>query len=342
VIEKGNEIVKKMESESGAVRKAIVEMNEHKPLLPGALPNPPTHIAISFRNAYLSALPLPTGGGVMKSRFAQILKAGMPPTVEEITLKQTELAKKIRDENTLFNSSGQPANLDAVNQQIKEETTKLPKTMMEQTSKSCRVYVSPDTFEIYQQIAAAVGAPDPVHMYYAQLGYWIQEDVVNAINEINGKSQTVLDSPVKWLVSIRAREQGVPTFKATAPGQATGDPDAALPKEPRISPTGRVCNGMYDVFHFDVKADIEADKLSDFLRGLGNRRFITPLWVDIKAVDNAASLAQGHAYGEKPVINVTATCEVLYLRLWNQPLMPTLVKQQLGIEAPPAAAVPAQ
>jgi hypothetical protein len=100
---------------------------------------------------------------------------------------------------------------------------------------------------------------------------------------------------------------------------------------------------LYDVFHFEVEADVEADKLTEFLRGLGTRRFITPLFVDIKARDNAQALAEGHVYGNKPVVTVRADCEILYLRAWNSQFMPPGLKTKLGIvtEAPAGEAQPA-
>jgi hypothetical protein len=58
--------------------------------------------------------------------------------------------------------------------------------------------------------------------------------------------------------------------------------------------------------------------------------------VDIKAVDNATALSQGHVYGDKPVLNVTAECELLYMRKWLAPLMPKLIRQRLQIPDEPA------
>jgi hypothetical protein len=100
------------------------------------------------------------------------------------------------------------------------------------------------------------------------------------------------------------------------------------------------------VFHFTVVADVEAEKVPDFLRGLGFKRFITPMTVDIKAVDIASTLAQGRLYGDKPVLNVTAECEILYMRKWNAPFMPAEIRTRLGITddasgAAPGTAIPA-
>jgi hypothetical protein len=223
----------------------------------------------------------------------------------------------------------------------------MPKQMMEEVAKTSRVYISPDTFEVYPAIAAAAGAPQATDIYFAQLSYWIQQDVVDAVNHANRDSKSIKDSPVKHLISVRSGLQsgqpgmggaiGMPAFIAI-PGQAGGDPDAAITPHKEASPTARVSNGMYDVFYFTVSADVEAAKRGEFLRSLGFRKFITPLGVEVKAVDNATELAKGHAYGEKPMINLTIPCEVLYLRKWNQPYLPGQIKTALGIAAEAGAA----
>jgi len=344
IIEAGTAITKQVTDESNDIVKAAVEMNRHDLLYPGSLPAPNNPQAISFRNAYLMSLPLPTAGGVMKSRFAQELNAGMPPTPEDLQKRVADLTAELK-KKIFINAQGQPTNEQQVQQELTEKSALIPKQMSEETAATKRVYVNPETFEIYPQIAAAPGAPDPIHIYYAQLSYWIQQDVVNAVNDANANSKSIKDSPVKHLVSIRAHTGGVPNFIAI-PGQANSDPDGALTANKAVSPTGRVCNGLYDVFHFTVNVDVEAAKVGEFLRALGNRRFITPLSADVKAVDNAVELSHGHAYGEKPMLNLTIECEVLYLRKWNAPLMPQAIKTALGIPSetgtPAPAAAPAQ
>jgi hypothetical protein len=130
-----------------------------------------------------------------------------------------------------------------------------------------------------------------------------------------------------------AANGGTPSFITNTDGTAAADANGALPKVPQAGATGRVSNGMYDVFHFEIEADVEADKLADVLRGLGNKRFITPLHVDVRARDNAMALAEGHVYGDKSVVTVRADCEILYLRSWHTPLMPLAVRTKLGIPA---------
>jgi hypothetical protein len=280
----------------------------------------------------------------MKSRFAQELQAGMPPTPDEMRFAAETLGKEIEAKKLVFTSQNQPANLPQVQAEIADRQRKLPLEMRDKIATSSKVYINPATFEINPRITIGVGgaagaAPDTMEIYSAQLNYWIQSDVVQAVKELNANSKSVTDSPVKHLISIRTKPYGnfAPVFITGPELTAAADANAALPKVPQASTTGRVSNGLYDVFHFQVEADVDADRLPDFLRGLGNKRFITPLFVDVKAKDNAQALAEGHVYGNKPVLNVRADCEILYLRAWNQAFMPAPLKTKLGIAETPAA-----
>ena len=330
IIEQGEQITKKVEAESTAMRDAAVKMNIHTPIVPGSLPNPQNFAAAAgFRNAYQLYFPAPPQS-MLNSQFAKDLKAGMPPTAEEITAAQNDLANKIRAKELYFLPTGQPGNEPQVTAKIQDQAKKLPEQMRQKVADTSKVYIQPNTFEPYTAILQAQGAPAPLDIYLAQLQLWLQHDVVDAVNEANKDAKNVQDAVVKQLTKVTV----YPYF---IKGSANGaDPDAALPKEIAYSPTGRVCNGLYDVFHFEMDADVDAARLPQFLKALGTDRFITPLWIDIKPVDNATQLAQGHVYGNRPVVSVHMRCENLYLRKWNALLMPKVVRDGLGIPDAPA------
>src|SRR5437868_9467633 len=111
------------------------------------------------------------------------------------------------------------------------------------------IYVEPAAWDINPIISAAgATAPDPVNIFLAQISYWVQEDVVKALNETNstpdpatGKPPAnVMEAPVKRLERILIQPQFVTTPESTT---AT-DPSAPLPKVTLASPTGRVSNGL--------------------------------------------------------------------------------------------------
>ena len=81
-----------------------------------------------------------------------------------------------------------------------------------------------------------------------------------------------------------------------------------------------------------------------FLRELSRNRFITPTEVSLRTA--VAPMLQGDAapsyiYGPAPVVTATIKGEALFLRQWCVPLMPALIKRQLGIPEAPAPGAPA-
>jgi len=180
------------------------------------------------------------------------------------------------------------------------------------------------------------------------------------------KPKNLMEAPIKRLLRIQ-----IPTMNifVTAAGQApaAADPnaaaDAALPKIVQASPTGRVSNGMYDVVHFQVIADVEVDKIPQVIRTFSHNRLMSVYHVDVKHIDAAAAQLAGYYYQAtpppaptdgsqpaaapapqpyQPCAQVTMHCEMLLLRNWTVPLMPKGIRLLLAIpDAPAPGAAPA-
>ena len=99
---------------------------------------------------------------MLNSQFAKDLKAGMPPTAEEITAAQNDLANKIRAKELYFLPTGQPGNEPQVTAKIQDQAKKLPEQMRQKVADTSKVYIQPNTFEPYTAILQAQGAPAPV------------------------------------------------------------------------------------------------------------------------------------------------------------------------------------
>lgn len=338
IIKQGNDIIAQVAVESKNMLDEAVKMNAHTLLTPGSLPEPQGVSAFNFRNDYLRYFPAPpTAGGatapninqlVARSQFTADLHAGLPPSPEEIKIKLDEKAKEIRDKR-LVTYGGTATNEPQVAAEIQEEGRKLPMKLRADVAKNSRVYINPNTFTPWPNIIGLANQPDPADIYGAQLTLWIQQDVINAINDANANSKNgIADAVVKHLIRVQINPMPVLPAGVATPGI---DPDAPITPDKTVSPTGRISNGMYDIFHIQIDADVDAAKLPEFLRALGKGRFMTPLWVDLKTVDNALELAQGHDYGKAAVVNAHVQCEVLYLRDWNRKFMPRKVREKLGL-----------
>jgi hypothetical protein len=331
VIEQGKAITEAVKTESLAMRDAAVEMNKHALLVEGSLPAPTTFLQYNFRDRYKAGFAPATTQPGSPPNLALEMKAGIPPAQDEVSKKQAELAQTITKEK-LLTVGTQAINQAQVQQEVQERVSKLPDQIRTERAQQSMVYVNPDAFQMDQQIQGS-GAPDPVNIFLAQISLWVQQDVVSAINQVNKAAKSVIDAPVKRLIKVVVQ----PWFITVPDVPTSGDPDGVVPKSIAVSATGRASSALFDVMHFTIQADVEAARLPAFLRELGRRRLITPLQMDVKAVDSAQMMGQGFVYGKEPVVNVTIQCEELFLRQWLTAYMPALIKQKLGIQEQAAA-----
>jgi hypothetical protein len=336
VIDAGNKIVGEMKKESTAMRDAAVAMNKHTLLVPQSLPLPPNQgVQFDFRIKYTDLMTV-SGPGHLPKLVAP-LKAGLPPTADELMKRKQEIADKIT-KDVVINVNGQPTpqTLQQAQQQIAEAQQKLPEQMRMAVAQKSLVYVNPDAFDMFPNIAGST-APDPVNIYSAQLMLWVQQDVIAAVNDCNKGAANVTVAPVKRLIKVQVD----PAFVRDAAVPTSGDPDAPIAKAPLISPTGRVSNPMFDVVKFTITLDMDATQIEKFTRDLSRNRLMNAYNANVSVVDSATIMSQGYAYGTAPIANVQFECEALFMRSWSVALMPPLVKQSLGIPEEPAPGAPA-
>lgn len=210
-------------------------------------------------------------------------------------------------------------------------------------AKSILCYYDQETTFHVSPLAYDVSAPTAAEMWAAQVGLWIQEDVVKAIAELNqAAADAVVDAdpcvehtPVKRIVSIRvsgyekeADERGgdrdvfdVTQFPATAGGAP----------ETSVSLTGRKCNDQYDVVRFSVTLVIDQTRTPQVIDALTRANFYQCIGAGYEAVDPIAAKDQGYFYGTAPAIYATLEFEGYMFREIYQDLMPDEIKKSLGI-----------
>jgi len=243
--------------------------------------------------------------------------------------------------------------------------------LAQERANSFSMYLTPDPQSSIgtSSFAKHPGIPEPTvqdpptvpDVWVAQLGLWIQQDVCDAIAGLNGNSKKVGTSIVKRLVSIEIPPEYITKTGPTPivgstdvvrPGRGgimrgnfggAGDQNVTGPTNAPVkplfrdytwSPTGRICNSMYDVMHFYVTVDVDAACCADVLWALENNRCITVLNVDSRAVDLQTWQDAGYFYGDRPVVQLVIKCEALFFRQWtvvkNGGVMPEVIREQLG------------
>jgi hypothetical protein len=347
-----------MKTESERVYDFAWKLNNagHGLNVPGSLPNPSPVVAINFRRQIQAEY----------DRLRDALKAGVPPTPEERKMREgaiwTELEKKriiVGDQVT-----NEQQILDEYNERIR----KLPDEMKQEMATKYKLYMSQALMRPSASLPERESA-NVLSIWWTQVGFWVSSDVASAIKEMNADAQNVTEAPVKHLVNLQIEEDffpsigggaggtpgmpgvpGMPGMPGAAPGgdpSAGGaaatpagggmpDPTVALPDGSTQTPTKRVSNNLYDVVHFKMTVDVEADKVAAFLKTLSTNRFITVTRFEMNPVDSQLKQILGYLYGTKPVVTLDLDCEALLMRQWTIKLMPDQIKRALGIPADPA------
>jgi hypothetical protein len=345
IIDSGKELVKQVEDQSKAAMVTVVKINMHAPVSPGALPNPGLPGGYSFREKYLERLD-PVKGTMM----TQTLKSTMPPTADEI---KKEGDRKWKDDfvpRLIPDASGNGAlNKDLIDKEYKEAMDLLPGQMRAERAHAAKVYMAPGVMQMDPTVAGRqLPPPSPPIMWWAQMALWVQEDVAAGIAEANKDAADVTQSRVKRILGVSFPIGPQMIFGKTlgpAGGAPMGGAEAAVPvQNPNDqvaldytrTPTGRVSCGLYDVVRYQLELVVSAKELPAVLASFSNNRLVTVLNVEnIVAEDGAAAARDGFLYGSDPVVRVILRCESLFLREWTSPLMPDVIKKQLGVPLPP-------
>jgi hypothetical protein len=344
VIDEGARLVKAVAESSKGLMDEVVQINQHKLLLAGSLPAPNPVTGINFISAYQRRVnpPLPPedrSGSIQQ----EILRAGMPPSEQDITRAKEETKVRIQRDRLVWDK-GVAINQEQVNQEIAAQLANLPEVLRSQAAKNCLIYMQPDAINVNPTIVGTT-PPDPVNIWNAQVQLWVQEDVCLALRALNsqpisrGNAPTsqpaqpadVTESPVKHLYKL-----DVPPMFGTG-AQIPVAPAGADPNAPNyaVSPTGRVSNALYDVVPFHLIVNVEVEIVPALLAELTRNRLITVRQIEsITPVDSATEATKGFIYGRKPVVQIALNGEELLLRQWTVPWMPEAVRKALNVTLP--------
>ena len=210
-------------------------------------------------------------------------------------------------------------------------------------------WVSGLDFDPLLKDTGEVDAALPEDVWRAQIGYWIQKDVVDAIAAINdeaaaeaekkGETAWVGIMPVKDVISIRVGQEYILSGGELVAGAAPGGYDEALPPDSDASAfTLSASNDLYEVRQFTVKLVMDQRDIPRLIDRLCDRTFHTLLRVAYEAVPPNKDM-KGKVYGSEPVVSVVLDFETVFLGELFRPLMPTVVCEALmdegyGIECP--------
>ena len=313
------------------------------------------------------------------AKLLQDARAGMPPKDADVA-KAVEGAELRYIQAELKQESRAKLNADQA-AQLDRHLGKVRIAEYTEAAKKISMYGDISAFEVpsrasvtglYKTKADAV-AQDTA-LFDMQWKLWVAADVMRAFTSCNRSAGSVLQSPVKQLMSLKVLPMEIAAAGATSGGgeasamggevapatEGSAPADGAvaeaasapsMPTEPVIDPkqeakrdftkrfTGRVSNGVYDVRLAEVTFVAETSKLPKVFDALAAENFMTVTNVRLAPADPFAAARLGYLYGPAPVSTVTATVETIWFRDWTAKHMPESVRTALGIgSAAPAPA----
>ncbi|MCO6438814.1 MAG: hypothetical protein J5J06_17095 [Phycisphaerae bacterium] len=190
-----------------------------------------------------------------------------------------------------------------------------------------------------------VDAPFPEDCWHAQIAYWVQKDVIQAIEATNNEVADELkanETPrwvgtmaVKDIISIRVFTGYIePEEESSIIGAAPGGRDPALPPATSANVFTHNANSpLYEVKQFTLKLVMDQREISRFVEKLCANSFYTLLRVSYVAEPVNRNM-MGKIYGSGPVVSVVMDFDVVMLGDVFRPLMPPIVCDNYGISCP--------
>jgi len=204
----------------------------------------------------------------------------------------------------------------------------------------------PASLDFHESMRDVTSAEAPLleDVWAAQVGYWIQKDVVDVIAAMNNEvTQAALAQkrqpwvgimPIKNLISIRlSAEYIMPDSEGGDPARPGGHMVAEPPGGADTVFTGKASGPDFEVMQFTVKMIMDQRDIPDFVNRLSKNSFYTLLSLSYVAVPPNRRM-MNKIYGEEPTVNVTMDFEILMLANAFREWMPQEVCEYYEIACP--------
>ena len=212
------------------------------------------------------------------------------------------------------------------------------------TARNIRCYIGTDPTSSSLHLSPILNPttkPDPAQMWYAQVGLWVQQDIINAISELNDEAASRLaedeayveNMPVKRLQAVQVlgywtAKNGQVRFDA-AVGSGYGSSAIGLLED---SFTGRKSDDEFDVIRFQVLAVVDQRDLTKLIDAITRQNFYKLIDMTLTALEPNADVGEGYLYGSAPVARVDLDFEGYMARSVYEPLFPKEVRVALGLD----------
>jgi len=262
-----------------------------------------------------------------------------------------------------YGGGGGKGGIAAIYAQLPSMERKIIDKLCEDKARGVRVYASPADLDGYSFWTDWKFEDKDTSLRQAwtwQMGYWILEDVIDTVEAMNRDTSSVLEAPVKRIMSAsfttssqsgrkvggrRGKSKRQLSNAKTMPVYVINQ-DTAIAAPPC---TGRFCNADLDVMHFSISVVVDADQVVPFIQelcsakthkfygwdGKGDEQTfkhnqITALETNVTPVDLEDVDHSTFRYGPGVVLTLDLICEYIFPRAGYDEIKPQLVKNDIA------------
>lgn len=295
---------------------------------------------------------IPSDGGSAYERLLATINATTPPDSQSVLDQLNDTAARLRERDQAQTGAAEmdPEELEAMSQELTAQRVSLYARPAQEHS----IYLSLDQFPVGSPFDVAPSFPrqarsnTPNHglTFLWQLDYWLAEDIIGFLGHANtrdGEMLSIVDAPIKRVLQIEGRPLNLDRTSSRGEYDDAinmGPDPASQVFEPRYfaSPSGREAdwlNQLYDVRRVKMALVVDSARIPRIIDAAAEYNLMTVVDLDIQPIDVWADLEQGYYYGKDHAVRLNIELELIYLRAWTAPLMPNLIRQELGLQPHP-------
>lgn len=358
LLETYREVTTALREDADAVRSLAVEHNRKQRgvVSPEAFPKPPA--------SQRETIQFDVHQRIVRAYDALLasVRAGEPPAADAVA---SELQR--RESQFITNTLRKRSRADLDARETADLAAELAKARLVRYGERARelsFYASADSLDMPP--APQQSRISTAEMFDWQWRLWIAEDLLGAIAMANADAASVVESPVKRVVSLTvldelpeatrssgdasgfggggiAGRRGLDGEGGEGGGVAAGgtgddtlgpvniDASVEAPLDFSRTFTGRKSNAVYDVRNVELVLVVATEQLPTLFDALAKRNFMTVLDLELRPADAFDAARLGYIHGTSPVSEATLLIETVWLREWTVPFMPSDARQALGI-----------
>ncbi len=358
LLETYREVTTALREDADAVRSLAVEHNRKQRgvVSPEAFPKPPA--------SQRETIQFDVHQRIVRAYDALLasVRAGTPPAADAVA---AELQR--RESQFITNTLRKRSRADLDARETADLAAELAKARLVRYGERARelsFYASAESLDMPP--APQQSRISTAEMFDWQWRLWIAEDLLGAVAMANADAASVVESPVKRVVSLTvldelpgserpsgdasgfggggiAGRRGLDGEGGEGGGVAAGgtgddtlgpvniDASVEAPLDFSRSFTGRKSNAVYDVRNVELVLVVATEQLPTLFDALAKRNFMTVLDLELRPADAFDAARLGYIYGTAPVSEATLLIETVWLREWTVPFMPSDARQALGI-----------